>query len=315
MHRRRPRWRVFALVALIGFGILGASPKRRAAFQAFGRSLGEMEASARPRRDAALGDEGAPPERGSSPGLQKDTATPSDDGARGNQRISDFAESKKRLRELYARHPGVRSFYCDCPFSGPTLGVSACGLASPSSRSRLGRIEWEHVVPASAFGHTFSSWTTGDASCKKKGRPYKGRKCAHHASKRFRLMEADMHNLFPVSGAVNQARGNLPMGIVPGEPRVFGRCDAETDAHFFEPRPAIRGDIARAYLYMEWAYPGRRILPPERRALLSTWADADPPDAWEIERNLQIEKLQGNANPFITMQAARQPTRLRRGPL
>ena len=26
----------------------------------------------------------------------------------------------------------------------------------------------------------------------------------------------------------------------------------------------------------------------------------DPPDAWEKERNLRIQKVQGNLNPFIS---------------
>jgi deoxyribonuclease-1 len=48
-----------------------------------------------------------------------------------------------------------------------------------------------------------------------------------------------------------------------------------------EPRPEIRGDIARSYFYMNDAYPGKGIISKKNRKLFKAWDKADPVDAWE----------------------------------
>jgi deoxyribonuclease-1 len=113
-------------------------------------------------------------------------------------------------------------------------------------------------------------------------------------------MEGDMHNLQPSLGAINQARSWYPMALIDGEERAFGSCDVEVDTERFEPRPAVRGEIARAYLYMHGAYPDYAILDGETLPLMQKWHQADPADDWERKRNGLIEQLQGNANPWIS---------------
>ena len=100
-------------------------------------------------------------------------------------------------------------------------------------------------------------------------------------------------------GEVNEQRRHYRLGLVPGEPRAFGRCDFEVDgqAGVAEPRETIRGDLARIHLYME-AVHGIRLSDPQR-TLFERWHRNDPPDAWERERDRRIERLQGNRNPFI----------------
>jgi deoxyribonuclease I len=61
----------------------------------------------------------------------------------------------------------------------------------------------------------------------------------------------------------------------------------------------LRGNIVKTYLYMDWAYPGRRIVTDQERRLFEVWAEADPIDEWECERAKNIEKVQGNGNPFV----------------
>jgi deoxyribonuclease-1 len=89
------------------------------------------------------------------------------------------------------------------------------------------------------------------------------------------------------------------MGMLPGEPREFGACDVKVHARTFEPRPEIRGDIARIYFYMDQAYPGHGILSRQNRRLFEAWSREDPVDDWERERARRIERTQGNANPFV----------------
>jgi deoxyribonuclease-1 len=49
---------------------------------------------------------------------------------------------------------------------------------------------------------------------------------------------------------VNGLRSDYSMAMIEGEQRPFGACDVEIAERKIEPRPEIRGDIARIYLYM-----------------------------------------------------------------
>lgn len=244
-------------------------------------------------------------------------------GPGGNQRIRSFSEAKRVLGKIYERHRV--DLYCGCPFApaeghGYRVDLAACGYTVARDAARASRIEWEHAVPAAAFGRTFVEWTEGDERCVDgKGKRFKGRKCAARVSPEFARMEADLHNLFPVVGEVNGLRGDLPMGILDPPDRtpphhekkkdvfVFGACKSTIDRGVFLPRPEVRGDVARAALYMDQAYPSRRWLDEDHRRLFEKWSAEDPPDDWERERNAAIAERQGNANPFISQAAA--PTR------
>ena len=67
-----------------------------------------------------------------------------------------------------------------------------------------------------------------------------------------------------------------------------------------EPTENIRGDIARTYFYMDWAYPDRSIISHKNRKLFQAWNYADPVDTWECQRAAMTTQLQGNVNPFVT---------------
>ncbi|MBH24676.1 MAG: endonuclease I [Myxococcales bacterium] len=202
------------------------------------------------------------------------------------------------LPELFEAHP--RTFYCDCPFEGKEVSLKGCGYKVRKNSKRAKRLEWEHVVPAAAFGRSLKPWAEGHPKCKdSKKRPYKGRRCAEKISKRFRLMEADLYNLRPAIGEVNGDRSDKEVGLVSGEPRVYGACDVEITKDTVEPREAIRGDVARTYLYMNQAYPGTLSLTDEQKAMFEAWSSNDPPDAWERKWADRVEELQGNRNPFI----------------
>jgi deoxyribonuclease-1 len=132
-----------------------------------------------------------------------------------------------------------------------------------------------------------------------KGKPFKGRNCAKKMALAFRYMEGDLHNLQPAIGEVNGLRSNYSMAMIEGEAREFGACDVEIADRKIEPRPAIRGDIARIYLYMDSVYPGRGIISEKNRPLFEAWNTEDPVDAWECERDRRIAQLQGNHNLFV----------------
>jgi deoxyribonuclease-1 len=217
--------------------------------------------------------------------------TPSLTDDRAISAPENFDEAKTRLKKLFARG---RDFYCGCSYDfsrKPQVDPHSCGLKSNAERAR--RIEWEHVVPASIFGQRFSEWKKGHSSCS--GRNSRGRNCARQSNPTFRLMEADMYNLEPAVGELNRARGNLGFGDIAGEPREFGACDFEVFADSVEPRPEVRGDIARIYYYMDARYPGFQIVNEGNRKLLDSWDQVDPMDDAERLRIQKIEEVQGNS--------------------
>ncbi|MBU1014771.1 MAG: endonuclease [Bacteroidetes bacterium] len=224
---------------------------------------------------------------------------PSMSMAGGNINNDSFSKSKKILLEkVYFDHR--ETFYCGCIFNKDKSIIPSDKYTSKRSNKRAQRIEWEHVVPAEAFGRSFPQWRDGHESCvDRKGRAFKGRNCARKVSNEFRLMEADLYNLVPALGEINGDRSNYSYAEIPGEPREYGACDFEVQDRKVEPAPEIRGDIARTYFYMDQAYPGHGIISKKNQRLFEVWSAQDPVDAWECERAQRIKAIQGNINPFV----------------
>jgi len=211
-----------------------------------------------------------------------------------NTQITSFSKSKKLLLKLYKDNPVT--LYCGCSYKGKKPNFSSCGYIPKKDNKRANRIEWEHVVPAHAFGQTFSEWRNGHPKCvTKKGKKFKGRKCAEKMNKEYRRMQADMFNLYPAIGEVNGRRSNYSMAII----EEFGKCDVEIKNKKVEPKESIRGEIARTYLYMDSVYPGRGIISKKNRKLFDAWNQSDPVDEWECERAKRIERIQGNRNEVV----------------
>jgi len=141
-------------------------------------------------------------------------------------------------------------------------------------------------MPAHHFGQHLTCWREGGRNACKKD-PV------------FKAMEGDMHNLVPAVGEVNGDRSNFKYGMLEGEKRVYGQCDAEVDfkAKRFEPAPEVRGDIARTYFYMSNKYKVR--LSKQQTKMLQAWNKQDPVSQWERIRNQRIAAIQGSRNPFI----------------
>ncbi|MBQ0784034.1 MAG: endonuclease [Amphritea sp.] len=195
---------------------------------------------------------------------------------------SSFSKSKRILKELYQTNPV--SFYCGCDYrtEGKKLVPQwdSCGYTPRKNANRAGRIEWEHVVPAWAFGHQRQCWQNGGRkACKK--------------DPGFRSMEADLHNLVPAIGEVNGDRSNYSFSQLEGEPRVYGRCDMEVDFKRRKVEPPLErlGYIARTYFYMRDQY-GLKISSKQEK-LFAVWNIQDPVDHWELERNSLISEVQG----------------------
>ena len=226
----------------------------------------------------------------------------------GNSTIESFSKSKRYLLKMHLTEKQLDTFYCGSSFNGKKQ-VSHTGSGykpATSDAARESRIEWEHVVPAYAFGITFPYWSDyGEdphPDCfDKKGKPMNNRDCTEKNSKQFRYMQADLHNLRPAIGSVNGLRSNYEFGMVSGEKREFGECDMEIDSKKkrAEPPEGVRGDIGRTYLYMASAYPDVQFLSVKQQQQMEEWSASDPVTAWECERERLISKMQGNRNAVV----------------
>jgi deoxyribonuclease I len=112
-------------------------------------------------------------------------------------------------------------------------------------------------------------------------------------------MEADLCNLVVAVWGVNRGRSSFSMGIIAEEESRFGTCDIEIKNQTVEPAENIRGDIARTNLYINWIYPGRRIILQKNWKLFQAWHVADPANTWKGEKAMMISKVQGNKKPFV----------------
>jgi deoxyribonuclease I len=112
----------------------------------------------------------------------------------GNTKIGSFSKAKKILTKLYQQHQ--ITFYCGCNYDKKTVDHQSCGYSPKRPLTKKGKvnkrahsIEWEHIVPAHAFGQSFFEWREGDPKCKtKSGKVYKGRKCASKINKECRQL-------------------------------------------------------------------------------------------------------------------------------
>jgi endonuclease I len=123
----------------------------------------------------------------------------------------------------------------------------------------------------------------------------------------------DLHHLRPEDVQVNSLRDNKDFDT--GGTAVATAPGNRTDADSWEPRAAVRGDVARMIFYMAVRYEGGDAWPDlevddstgsgaaprlGRLSALRQWHQQDPPDAFEKRRNeLIYSSYQRNRNPFI----------------
>ncbi|MEV0895947.1 endonuclease [Actinoplanes sp. NPDC049802] len=123
----------------------------------------------------------------------------------------------------------------------------------------------------------------------------------------------DLHHLRPEDVTINALRGNKDFDA--GGTAVSGATGNYTDADSWEPRAAIKGDVARMVFYMAVRYEGGDSWADlelnnstangsnpylGKLSTLLAWHTQDPPSAAERTRNQVIySSYQRNRNPFI----------------
>ncbi len=136
----------------------------------------------------------------------------------------------------------------------------------------------------------------------------------------------DLFNLYPADATANGRKSNNPIGIVDGTVAYtngvtkVGKSSsyrADSLITVWEPADQWKGDFARTYFYMATCYTHMTSLWTTTEGLLTVdpdspllmrpwvynlmleWAEADPLDEIEQQRNDAICEIQGNRNPFV----------------
>ena len=127
----------------------------------------------------------------------------------------------------------------------------------------------------------------------------------------------DVHHIRPTDESVNSSRGTKDFDN--GGSAHSEATDCNYDSDSWEPRDAVKGDVARMMFYMEVRYDpgvhtdgttydlelvdytGTSTGSPYfgKFSTLVTWHENDPVDSFESDRNDSIYAYQGNRNPFI----------------
>lgn len=123
----------------------------------------------------------------------------------------------------------------------------------------------------------------------------------------------DIHHLRPSDVSINSARSNYDFDM--SDEVLDEAPENRVDSDSFEPRDAVKGDVARMMFYMDTRYEGSDQNTPDLTLVnritssdepmfgmlcrLIEWHNADPVDSLEQARNDRIYEFQGNRNPFI----------------
>ncbi|MCJ8318724.1 MAG: endonuclease [Colwellia sp.] len=127
----------------------------------------------------------------------------------------------------------------------------------------------------------------------------------------------DIHHLRPADASINSLRSNYDFDNG-GSPANDGSIVTENNVLSgvsWEPRDAVKGDVARMMFYMAVRYEENSDNDMPDLVLVDSvntdgaefgklcslyqWHENDPVDAQEVERNHGVYEFQGNRNPFI----------------
>ncbi|MCF0224144.1 MAG: endonuclease [Fibrobacter sp.] len=205
----------------------------------------------------------------------------------------NYRDASKVMKRIYYGDL-QETLYCGCKYENKkSVDFSTCDFEprdNPRRKSlkRAQRIEWEHIVPAYNMAHFLPCWKEG------------GRKNCSQNDTTFKIMEGDLHNLYPAIGEVNGDRNNFPYSQWTSDPTpMYGKCKTIVDfkEKKIQPREEARGIVARASLYMEKTY-GVKLSKQDRK-LFDAWNRMYPVTERECERDRRIFLVQGDHNPFV----------------
>ena len=173
-------------------------------------------------------------------------------------------------------------------------------MRSASRIKRAHKLEWEHTMPAEQFGADLTCWHS-KLCTSANGKKYSGRKCCEKTSEEFNKREAELYNLWPSVGLVNQYRSNYHYTQFSNknQSNSFFGCPFSINSSLrqVEPRNEVKGIVARANLFMSEHYSIK--LSDAQRRLFKEWSNKYPPSDYEISWSNQVKTIETYNNPFI----------------
>jgi len=237
-----------------------------------------------------------------------------------NLKITDIREANRILNNKFG--PSGSTFFCQCPYFRKDINLKACGFSFEEFFDRQKRVEWVPVVSIDSMARSFDSFK-GHQACKRVNqiptrsrmrsmggsgsyynyalteKPFDGIECVRKVDELFNRMEADLYNLVPEVGAITILKKDAQLADIEVFIPQFGNCNLKILNNLFTPPSSLKGDVARIFMYMDWAYPGKNIISLSQKKLLENWNRMDPVSKEECERARKIHELQGNENPFV----------------
>jgi deoxyribonuclease-1 len=208
---------------------------------------------------------------------------------------NSFQQAKAQASKIFLMHQ--QTLYCGCLYNKKNqIDLDSCNMQSASPIKRASRMEWEHIMPAENFGKNMSCWK--ERICIRNGKRYKGRKCCERISPEFRHREAELYNLWPAEGLINQVRENYLYSEINKTSNYYGcRFKVDKKHHQVEPDDRVKGLVARANLFMKKKYHIK--LSKEQDNLYNEWNKKFPPMDWEKVWAKKVAEIEGYENPFI----------------
>lgn len=209
----------------------------------------------------------------------------------------NFAQAKSQALILFSNHRVT--LYCQCQYNAEKkVDLESCNMQPAQVIERAHRIEWEHIMPAARFGQQRTCWQQAICTNPKTGKSYRGRKCCEKIDDEFKSIEAELYNLWPAVGLVNQARSDYEFGYLLNKRGFFGCAfDVDPDLKVAEPPDAAKGIVARANLFMADHY--HLAMSESQRVLFEQWDHDYPADQWEKSWAKSVEQIEGYPNPYI----------------
>ena len=196
--------------------------------------------------------------------------------------------AQKQLQKIYLTSGKRHTFHCSCVFDKlKQVYPGLCSDGKVSEKVKPQKLTWVSLMSPNVFAKSLKCWNKNQ--CVRSDRKnVNGSQCCSEVSPKFKKMESDMHNIFPM----------IEKPDIPVETSNFsGLWEYKYCTKEGTLRKEIRGEASRAYLYMSFQY--KIPLEESLEDSLRTWHFEDPPDEWEEKRNDLIEIVQGNRNPFI----------------
>lgn len=209
------------------------------------------------------------------------------------QPIQNEKDLHKKLLTIYARNPYTT--FCNELFDKEGLLQSFSAHATSAEK----KIQWMPLVTKKEMAATRPCFDN-KICMNKSGQRFKGLVCCKQSDALYNIMLHDLHNRLPASKQIVKLRATLSFDAIAqssGEKRQDCALYLHTKTKVLEPEDALKGEVARIYLYMYDTY--SIPLSQSKIELFKSWHYQYPPSTWEKKKNSAIQKIQGNVNPYV----------------